>query len=115
MLVVRVPPLAISLIADTQASWRWVEGQTPVDFTQTVDGEGWSAEIIVYRCRDEVLRAPVALDAGGYLSVTIPVAVAEKLRSCRRIDATYQINITAPLPDLSEVWAGPVVVQEERA
>lgn len=113
--VVRIPPLGLSLIADTSAAWRWIEGQTPVDFTQTLNGAAWSAEIIIFRCRDEAFRGAMALDDQGYLSVTIPVAVAEALRSCRRIDATYQINITAPLPDLSEVWSGPVVVQEERA
>lgn len=114
MQTVRVPPLHLSLIADTEASWRWVEGQSPVDFSGTIDGQGWSAEIIIFRCREEAFSAPVTLTADGYLSVTVSVAVAEALRSCRRIDASYQINITAPLPDLSEVWAGPVIVQEAR-
>lgn len=113
--VVRTPPLDLSLISETPAAWRWIEGQTPVDFTQTLNGAVWSAELIIFRCRDEAFRGAMTLDAQGYLSVTVPVAVAEALRSCRRIDATYQIIITAPLPDLSEVWTGPVIVQEERA
>lgn len=114
MQITRVEPLHLSRIANTTATWRWIEGQTPVDFSQVVDGRAWSAEIIIYRCQDEAFRAPLALTADGYLSVTVPTTVAEALRSCRRIDATYQITITAPLPDQSEVWTGPVVVQEER-
>lgn len=110
----RVPPLIICPITDTTQSWRWVEGQTPVDFSHVVDGQVWSAEIQIFRCRVEAFRAALDLTADGYLSIAIPASVAAELRSCRRIDATYQITITAPLPDLSEVWTGAVVVQEVR-
>lgn len=106
------PPLGLSTIGDTEQFWQWIEGQTPVDFTAIIDGLGWSAEFLI-ETRDGVIhRSPVALDASGYLSVTVPVLVALALRSCRRIDANYQITITAPLPDMSEVWRGPVVVHE---
>lgn len=112
MLVTTIPPLKLSPVTDTIQSWRVVEGQTPVDFTATVDGNGWSAEFLIENCGQVEYRAPATLDADGYVSVSIPARTSAALRSRRRIDAQFQIRFSAPLPDFDEVWRGPIVVQE---
>ena len=109
---VQVPPLNLWPTVTTKQSWQYVEGQIPVDFTQTLDGVGYSAELLLLRCKEVKHRFTLELDADGYLTVSIPPEVSEEMRSCKRIDATYQINITAPIPEMSEFWAGPVVVHE---
>ncbi|MTH34132.1 hypothetical protein GL279_05895 [Paracoccus limosus] len=110
--VVSVPPLTLWPTQETRQSWRYLEAETPVDFTQTVDGAAYSAELLILRKKVVEYRVPLALDGDGYLTATIPAQVGQDMRSCRRIDAAYQITITAPLPDLNVVWQGPVIVQE---
>lgn len=106
------PPIELFPIADTEQSWQWLEPGGPVDFTATLNGAAWSAEIAIYRCGCEVYRAPVALDAMGYVKATIPAHVAQSLQSPARIDATYQVFFTSPIPDMDTVWVGGVAVHE---
>ncbi|MTH33069.1 hypothetical protein GL279_00455 [Paracoccus limosus] len=110
--IITVPPLNLWTTQDARQSWRYLEAESPVDFTQTVDGAGYTAELLVLRARTVEYRARLELDADGFLSATIPAQVGQSMRSCKRIDAAYQITITAPLPDLNVVWQGPVIVQE---
>ena len=112
---IQIPPLSLWPDRDTLQTWRYLEAQTPVDFTQTLDGVGYSGEILILRCGSVIWQSPLTLDADGYVSVTVPPTVGQTLRSPARIDATYQININAPLPDLSVVWIGPVSVYEVHA
>ena len=109
---IEVPPLSIFPDRDTQQSWRYLEAQTPVDFTQTVDGVGYTAEILILRCGSVIWQASLDLDADGYVSVTVPQTVGQTLRSPARVDATYEIRINAPEPELSMIWIGPVSVYE---
>lgn len=112
---VQIPPLNIWPDRDTVQSWRYLEAQTPVDFTQTLEGVGYSGEILILRCGSVIWQAPLVLDADGYVTVTVPESIGQTLRSPRRIDATYQITITAPEPELSLVWIGAVSVYEVHA
>ncbi|ABL72156.1 hypothetical protein [Paracoccus denitrificans] len=109
---VQIPPLNLWPDRDTRQSWRYLEAQTPVDFTQTLEGVGYTAEILILRCGSVIWQAPLDLDAEGYVSVTVPQTVGQTLRSPARIDATYEIRINAPEPELSLVWIGPVSVYE---
>ncbi|MDT1061202.1 hypothetical protein RM190_04975 [Paracoccus sp. CPCC 101403] len=107
-----LPPLNLWTHDDTQQSWRYLEAQTPVDFTQTLNGVGYAGEILLLVCGQTKYRYALTLDADGYISVTIPAADSKVLKTCRRIDASFQITITAPVPELSLIWSGPVVVTE---
>ena len=107
-----LPPLNLWTHDDTVQSWRYLEAQTPVDFTQTLDGIGYAGELLLLVCGQTKYRYTLALDADGYLTANIPAADSKALKSFRRIDCNYQITITAPIPDLSVVWVGPVVVNE---
>lgn len=112
MQIVNTPPINLNPIDDTTASWQYLEGQTPIDFTATVDGNTWSAEFLLHNCGFIAFRAPAALDEDGGISVTIPKATSAALRSAQRIDAKYQLRFTSPLPDFNEFWQGPVVILE---
>lgn len=112
MEVLAVPPISLSPVADSNASWVYMEAQQPVDFTATVDDAEWSAEFLIENCGKVVFRAAADLDAQGGISVTIPQGTSAALRSSRRIDGHYQIRFSAPLPDFDMVWQGPVVVLE---
>ena len=112
---VNAPPLRIWPDRDTVQSWRWLEAETPVDFTQEADGTGYEADIMLLRCGSVIWQGPLDLDADGYLTVTIPASIGQTLRSRHRIDATYQINITAPIREQSAVWIGAVSVHEVHA
>lgn len=112
MQIVTTPPIRLSPVTDTIQSWQSLEAETPVDFTLTTDGNAWSAEFLIENCGQVTYRTPATLDADGYVSVSVPAATTAAIRSARRIDASYQIRFTAPLPDLDVVWQGPVVVQE---
>ena len=112
MLLTTTPPILISPVTDTVQSWRLVEGETPVDFTASVDNKAWSAEFLLENCGFVAFRAAAELDAAGYINITIPAATSAAIRSAKRIDAKYQIRFTAPLSDFDEVWQGPIVVQE---
>lgn len=107
-----LPPLVLWTHDDTQQSWRYLEAQTPVDFTATLEGVGYTGELLLIVCGQTKYRYTLDLDADGYLSVTIPATTSKALATCRRIDCTFQITITAPEPELSVVWVGPVVVNE---
>lgn len=107
-----VNPISLSPVTDTVASWQWLEAQTPIDFTETLEGQGWSAEFLIENCGTVAFREAVTLAADGGISITIPQATSAALRSARRIDAFYQIRFTAPLPEMDEVWRGPVIVLE---
>ena len=109
---IQTPPLALWPTMTTVQSWQYIDGQDPVDFTQTLDGAAYSAEMLLLRCNVVKHRFPLDLDAEGYMTVSIPPEVGEEMRSCKRIDAAYQINITSPIPELSEVLTGPVIVHE---
>lgn len=114
MEITTLPPITLSPVDETVLSWQYLEAQSPVDFTQEVDGTSWSAEIIIWNCGVDMLRAPVALAADGGVSVTIPASTSAALRSARRIDAHFQIRFTAPIPDFNMVWQGPATVLEIR-
>lgn len=107
-----IPPITISPLADTAQSWQWLEPDGPVDFSVSLQEVRWSAEIVVQYCGCEIYRAPVELQGMGYLTATIPAHVAQALQWPRRIDATYQITFTSPIPEMSTIWTGGVVVQE---
>ncbi|MDQ7262284.1 hypothetical protein NM680_13020 [Paracoccus sp. PS-1] len=109
---VQIPPLNLWPDRDTVQSWRYLEAQTPVDFTQTLNGVGYSGEILILRCGSVLWQAALSLDADGYITVTVPQTIGQTLRSPRRVDATYQININSPIPEMSVVWIGPVSVYE---
>ena len=110
MNVVRVPPIQLSPISETNLSWRWLSGQEPVDFSEIVNGSGWSAEFLLIHRREVLFRAPVDLSSDGYLAVTVPSAISEQMR-CKK-EPSYQITITSPYPDFSEVWTGSVAIYE---
>lgn len=112
MTIERVPAFSITPLQDTTQVWRLVEAEKPVDWTATYGGVGYTAEIVISRCGKVYHRSPVALDADGFLTATIPASVAQELRSARLVDAQYQIQITAPMPDQSEVWEGNISVDE---
>lgn len=110
--VVKLPPLSIWPDRDTTQSWRYLEAQTPIDFTQTLNGVGYTAEILIIQCDEVAWRAPLLLGAQGYLTATIPESVGLDLSRPERIDAHYQINLNSPVPEQSQVWTGPVTVYE---
>lgn len=112
---VQIPPLAIWPDRDTVQSWRYLEAQTPVDFTQTLEGVGYSGEIMILRCGSVIWQAHLVLDADGYVTVTVPESIGQTLRSPRRIDATGQIVITSPIPEQTVTWVFPVAVYEVHA
>lgn len=107
-----IPPITVSPLSDTTQSWQWLEPDGPVDFSVSLQGVAWSAEIVIQHCGCEVYRAPVELHDMGYLTATVPAHVAATLQSPRRVDATYQIIFTSPIPEMSTIWNGGVVVQE---
>ena len=109
---VQTPPLCLFPDRDTRQSWRYLEAQTPVDFTLSVDGASYSGEILILRCGSVVWQSPLVLDAGGHVTTTIPATISQSLRGHHRIDATYQITINSPIPEQSVVWIGPVSVHE---
>ena len=112
---VQVPPLNIFPDRDTDQSWRYLEAQTPVDFTQTLEGVGYTGEILILRCGSVIWQSALDLDAAGYVTVTVPASIGQTLRSRHRIDATYQITLNSPIPEQSVVWIGPVSVYEVHA
>lgn len=113
MQITPTPPVNLSPVDDSEATWQWLEGgQYPIDFTATVDGSSWSAEFLIHNCGRVVFRESATLTADGYISITIPKATSAALRSSKRIDADYQLSFSSPLPDFNEVWQGPVVVLE---
>lgn len=112
MEVIKLPPINLSPVATSVATWTFIEAQQPVDFTVTLDGAAWSAEFLIENCGRVAWRAPATLSADGGVSVTVPQAISAALRSVRRIDAEYQILFTAPVTDFATVWRGPVVVLE---
>lgn len=112
MQMITIPPVQLSPITDTTATWQYLEGQTPVDFTSTLDGVAWSAEALIENCGRVMWRGPVTLDASGFIEISVPWSASSAIRSDRRIDARLQITLTAPLPDLSQFWIAPVVILE---
>lgn len=110
--VIKTPPIELSPVTDTIATWQWLDGQDPVDFLSTGGSGSWSAEFLIENCGKVEFRVLATLDSEGYITVMIPQSTGAELRSMKRIDAKYQLRFTAPLPDMDEVWQGPVVVLE---
>lgn len=108
----KIPPLNIWPNQDTLQTWRYLEAQEPVDFTQTLEGVGYTGEILFLRCGSVVWQSALDLDADGNVSVTIPETIGQLLIGPRRIDATGQITITSPIPEQSVTWVFPVAVYE---
>ena len=109
---IQIPPLEIWPDRDTKQSWLYLEGQAPVDFTRVMNGIPYSGQILILRCGSVIWNSPVDLAADGSVSVIVPAAVGMALRGPAPVDATGQIIITAPEPDLSLTWVFPVSVYE---
>lgn len=107
-----LPAVLLSPVEDTSVAYELHDHQQPVDFTLTINGEGWRAEALLENCRGVAWRGPVTLDAQGGISVTIPQVVGASLRTCKRIDATFQVRFFAPVPDFNMVWRAPASVLE---
>jgi hypothetical protein len=89
----------------------------PTD-NSAVDLTGWSGELIIAQSAgaEAIARYPLDLDADGWITVTLTAAqtLALELDPAQqiggRVNAFYQITLTAPEPEFSQVWQGGVVI-----
>lgn len=108
---------AIKLTEGRDFEGRWVLRDKiigPVDFTEVIGGETWSATFrMAAKLSDDPLVSKAAtLTSAGAIVVDMTASEFADLIVPPVIGGAqvgvFQIEITSPLPDLSQIWQGPV-------
>ena len=112
MTPIQTPAIRITSGLQLDQAWRltsaYPEPRSPVDLSL------WTAEIRIgmHLNEDAEFSAPLSLDAGGNITLTITAAKTAALSDAITGGrAFYQINLNAPDPAFSQVWQGGVVIK----
>lgn len=118
MEIVQLPPLKFVEGYPFEWTLTWSDEATgnPVDFTETVDGVGWSASFTIAKSLSAVpdyTAAPVLNDVGE-IYISMAASDFTFLEPPDRIGgdvvAVFQIVVTAPIPQMSQVFQGNVMI-----
>lgn len=116
MQIVVLPPL--EFVEGYQFDWTmiWMDEatQTPVDFTEVINGVGWTGRFTIAETLDAApsYEAVPVLGADGSVYISIPAADFAFLTPPGQIGggvvAVYQIQLFSPVPNMTQVFQGPV-------
>lgn len=118
MQVVILPPLQLVEGQPFEGYWRWQDQATglPVDFTEVIDGVGWTGRVTIAVDLDSapIIDIEPDLNASGEITFTLTGSQFASLTPPAQIGGgvvgVFQILLTSPVPALTQIWQGPVTL-----